>query len=99
MPQFFQSLCCLIIDPKGLIAKKVQYTSVPWKSIVGFGIRTAGKYLEFDMRGEFIPGRACSGEDNPPVPPEPYVSYLLVNVGYVTVYYYFVVARHFSHSA
>jgi hypothetical protein len=78
----FTNLRCIIIDPKGLIGKKVQYTSIPWKSMVAFGVRTAGKYVDFDTEvcfwteKEFIPGSPGSGEDSPPVPPEPYVSYL-----------------------
>lgn len=62
------------IDPKGLKGVKVEYTSVPWKSVVGFGVKTAGKHFDTDCEAMlytdmmFIPG---SGED----PPEPGMSY------------------------
>ena len=80
----FTSLRVIFIDPKGLIGKKIQYTSIPWKSIVGHAVRTAGKFVDFGTEvcfwteTEFIPGKAGNPEnpENPPVPLEPYVSYL-----------------------
>lgn len=83
----------IIIDPKGLVGKQIQYTSVPWKSIVAFGIRTAGKYFDFDTEVifstemDFIPGEA-GDEDSPPIPAEPYMSQfeLDFNKNYVDMY-------------
>jgi hypothetical protein len=65
----------IIIDPQGLVGKAVKFTSIPWERIIGFGIRTAGKYLDFDTECvfytemQFIPG-----DDNSP--PQPYMSCL-----------------------
>ena len=36
----FTNLRIVIIDPKGLIGKQIEYTSVPWASIVGHSVRT-----------------------------------------------------------
>lgn len=78
----FTNLRIILIDPKGLVGKQVEYTSIPWKSIVGHAVRTAGKYLDFDTEvciwteKEFYAGRAGSGDDHPPIPPAPVVSYL-----------------------
>ena len=61
----------LMIDRKGLNGVKVEYTSVPWKSVLGFGVETAGKHLDNDSEAKiwtdmnFIPG---NGEDDPPQP-------------------------------
>jgi hypothetical protein len=77
----FTNLRVILIDPKGLIGKKVEYTSIPWTSIVAHAVRTAGKYIDFDTevcfwtQQEFSAGKA-GGENDPPIPPEPYVSYL-----------------------
>jgi hypothetical protein len=71
----------ITIDPKGLVGKQIEYTSIPWESMVGFGIRSAGKFLDFDTECvfwtemRFIPGRPGS-ENEPPIPPNPYMSYL-----------------------
>jgi len=77
----FTNLRVLIIDPKAITGKRVEYFTLPWKSIVGHAVRTAGKFVDFDTEvcfwteKEFAAGRAGAGEDNPPVPPEPLVSY------------------------
>lgn len=34
------------IDPKGLKGVKIEYKSVPWKSCIAFGVKTAGKHLD-----------------------------------------------------
>lgn len=63
------------------VGKQIEYLSLPWKSIVGHAVRTAGKYVDFDTEvcfwteKGFIPGRPGRGEDDPPVEPEPWVSY------------------------
>jgi hypothetical protein len=72
----------IIIDPKGLFGKQVQYTSIPWEKIVAYAVRTSGRFLDFDTEVcfwtemAFEPGQAGGGDDNPPVPPSPYMSYL-----------------------
>jgi hypothetical protein len=77
----FTNLRIIIIDPKGLVGKKVVYFTIPWESVVGHAVRTAGAYLDFDTEVciwtemEFFAG-SPGGENNPPVPPEPKVSYL-----------------------
>ena len=80
----FTNLRVIVIDPKGLIGKKTEYLTIPWKSIVAHAVRSSGKFLDFDQEvcfwteKEFLPGKAGKEGDaeNPPVPPEPYVSYL-----------------------
>lgn len=77
----FTNLRVIIIDPKGLIGKQVEYTSLPWTSIVGHCVRTSGKYFDFDSEVGFYtemcfnPGRA-GDEDNPPIPATPRKSYI-----------------------
>ena len=41
----FTNLRVIIIDPKGLVGKQVEYTSLPWTSIVGHSVRT--RYDQF----------------------------------------------------
>lgn len=36
----FTNLRIIIIDPKGLVGKQIEYTSVPWSSVVGHSVRT-----------------------------------------------------------
>jgi hypothetical protein len=78
----FTNLRVLLIDPKGLVGRQIEYTSIPWESIVGHAVRTAGAFLDFDTEvciwteKEFDPGRGGTGDDDPPVPPLPVVSYL-----------------------
>jgi hypothetical protein len=85
----FTNLRVIIIDPKGIFGKQIEYTSVPWKSIVGHSVRSAGKYLDWD--GEvgfwtemaFYPGQSGS-DDSPPIPPRPWKSYLYVALIFCT---------------
>lgn len=76
----FTTLRVIIIDPKGLVGKQIEYTSVPWTSIVGHSVRTSGKYFDFDSEVgfytemRFYPGEA-GGEDSPPIPPSPEQSF------------------------
>ena len=76
----FTNLRVIIIDPKGLVGKQVEYTSIPWSSIVGHSVRTSGKYFDFDSEVgfftemRFYPGESGT-EDSPPVPPSPQQSY------------------------
>ena len=34
------------IDPKGATGVRIEYKSVPWKSCIAFGVKTAGKHLD-----------------------------------------------------
>lgn len=34
------------IDPKGWKGVKIEYTSIPWKSCIAFGVKTAGKHFD-----------------------------------------------------
>ena len=36
----FTNLRVIVIDPKGLVGKQVEYTSIPWSSVVGHSVRT-----------------------------------------------------------
>jgi len=74
----------IMIDPKGLTGKQIEYLSVPWENIVAFGVCTAGKYLDWDTEVwfhtemAFHPGRApCN--DNPGKPATPYVSFFEIS--------------------
>lgn len=77
----FTNLRVIIIDPKGLVGRQTEYTSIPWGSIVGHAVRTAGTFLDWDTEvciwteKEFWAGSA-GDDDHPAVPPEPKVSYL-----------------------
>ncbi|CAB9500963.1 Pfam:DUF1696 [Seminavis robusta] len=44
----FTTKRCLKIDPKGWSGKKVEYSTLPWKFVVGFAAETAGKTLDHD---------------------------------------------------
>jgi hypothetical protein len=79
----FTNLRIIIIDPKGLVGKQVEYFTIPWESVVGHAVRTAGTYLDFDTEVciwtemEFFAGSAGDGDGgSPPIPPAPKVSYL-----------------------
>jgi len=75
----FTNLRVIIMDPKATTVKRIQYTTLPWKSIIAHAIRTAGNYAQvcFWTEQAFIPGRA-GNDDCPPRDPEPFVSYLYV---------------------
>ena len=59
------------INVKGLFGKKIEYTSLPWSSVIAFGIQTAGKHFDLDCECliwteiMYDPG---SGEDDPDTP-------------------------------
>ena len=77
------NLRVLLIDPQGITGTSIEYFSLPWKSITAHGVRTAGKYLDWDSEVmfwtemDFWPGRPGS-DDTPPEPPRPEQSYLYV---------------------
>lgn len=76
----FTNLRVIIIDPKGLVGQQVEYTSLPWRSIIGHSVRSAGKYFDWDAEVgfwtemAFYPGQPGS-DDSPPVPPQPWKSH------------------------
>jgi len=81
----FTNYRVVIIDPKAITGKRIEYLSLPWKSIVSHAVRTAGKYADFDTEvcfwtlQEFTPGHRGNPSEKPPKPPvdpEPFVSYL-----------------------
>ena len=63
----------LKIDPKGFSGTKVEYTSLPWRSVIGFAVKTAGKHMDNDSEVKlwtemmFLPG---VGDDQP----DPYMA-------------------------
>lgn len=71
----------ITIDKKGLFGKKIEYFSLPWESIVAFGVRKAGFAIDFDTEVElftelaFYPGKP-GDNDTPPIPPRPELSCL-----------------------
>jgi hypothetical protein len=58
------------IDPKGLSGVRIEYKSVPWASVLGFGAKTQGKYLDSDSEVMLWTEMMCfpGGDDNPPTP-------------------------------
>ncbi len=69
----------IFVDKQGLfgIGKKVEFISVPWRTITTFSVRSAGSFLDkdsemclwLDFDDVYYPRRA--NEDDPPPPPEP----------------------------
>jgi hypothetical protein len=70
------------IDKQGLSGKKIDYFSVPWEKFNAFGVRSAGKFVDFDTEVllytemGFYPGEAGEPGDEhtppkPPIPPRP----------------------------
>jgi len=63
------------IDPKGWKGAKIEYTSIPWVYVEGFGVQTAGKHLDQDAEARIwtrMMFQSGNGED----PPEPGKSFL-----------------------
>ena len=77
---FFTNLRVIGIDPKGWKGVKIEYTSVPWTSVVAFGIKTGGKHFDHDCEVRlwtdmyYYPG---GGEDDPP---DPAMSFLEIDL-------------------
>ena len=67
------------IDFQGLSGKKVQWTSVPWTSVIGFTVETAGKYLDNDSECGFYTDMYTlvegSGDDFHEVPAMSYIKF------------------------
>jgi hypothetical protein len=61
------------VDPKGWSGTSIEYTSVPWKSIIGFAVKTAGRHLDNDsevMLWTEMMYKCGNGDD----PDEPYMA-------------------------
>lgn len=80
----YTNLRVILIDPQGLTGTSVNYLSLPWTSITAHGVRTAGKYLDWDSEVmlwtelNFYPGRAPT-DDDPGEPPRPEQSYFEID--------------------
>lgn len=60
----------LKIDPKGWSGTRVEYTSLPWHSVIGFAVKTAGKHMDNDSEVMLWTEMPCKpGEE-----PEPYMA-------------------------
>lgn len=69
----------IFVDKQGLfgIGKKVEFISVPWRTITTFSVRSAGSFIDkdsemclwLDFDDVYYPRR--TNEDDPPPPPEP----------------------------
>jgi len=74
----------IFVDMQGFMGmgKKVEYTSVPWKTVTAFSVRSAGSWVDkdselclwLDFDDVFNPSR--DDEDDPPPPPIPRKSWL-----------------------
>jgi Bacterial PH domain len=74
----FTTKRCIMIDTQGLSGKRVEYFSLPWEKMVGFGIRSAGFLIDFDTEVQlytemgYYPGEPGGGDPpKPPIPPRP----------------------------
>eukprot|EP00934_Nitzschia_sp_Nitz4_P001155 Nitzschia sp. Nitz4//scaffold22_size323478//204694//207041//NITZ4_000557-RA/size323478-augustus-gene-0.208-mRNA-1//1//CDS//3329543085//1155//frame0 len=61
----------IIVDPKGVSGKRVEYTSLPYKSILGFAIETAGAVMDLDTEVMLYTDMNIIAEDKSQDPPEP----------------------------
>ncbi len=69
----------IIIDPKGLTGNRVEYTSIPYKSMLAFAIETAGAVADLDTEVMiWTDMNPIPGEDNkdPPEPAQPGKAFL-----------------------
>jgi hypothetical protein len=72
------------IDIQGFTGQKVNYISIPWKSVQCFGVRSAGSWLDKDsemfiwtnVNDVFWPPKVG---DDPPPPPIPRMSYIEID--------------------
>jgi len=76
------------VDTKGLTGTRIEYLSVPWASIVGFAVETAGSGLDLDAEAKIwtdMMFHRGGGENDPP---QPYRSYLTFdfNKGLVDIF-------------
>lgn len=71
----------LMVDMQGWSGKKVNYLSVPWKSVECFGVRSSGSWMDKDSEMFIFTGvndvyHPPKQGDDPPPPPIPRMSYL-----------------------
>lgn len=80
----YTNLRVILIDPQGITGTSINYLSLPWTSITAFGVRTSGKYLDWDSEVmfwtemNFYPGRPPSDND-PGEPPRPEKSHFEID--------------------
>jgi Bacterial PH domain len=58
-------------DKKGIAGKSIEYLSIPWTSVVGFAVQSAGQILDLDSEMVIyteIMYEPSQGEDDPPTP-------------------------------
>lgn len=78
----FTSKRLVIVDLKGWSGKKVEYVTIPWKTVQSFGVCSSGSFMDkdseafiwTDINDVFFPSRVS--EDDPPPPPIPRMSFL-----------------------
>mmetsp|Transcript_9616 Transcript_9616/g.20813 ORF Transcript_9616/g.20813 Transcript_9616/m.20813 type:complete len:857 (+) Transcript_9616:61-2631(+) len=83
----FTSKRMVFVDMQGFMGmgKKVEYISMPWKTVSAFSVRSAGSFADkdsemclwLDFDDVFYPRRA--NEDDPPPPPIPRKSFLEID--------------------
>mmetsp|Transcript_45598 Transcript_45598/g.105807 ORF Transcript_45598/g.105807 Transcript_45598/m.105807 type:complete len:771 (-) Transcript_45598:103-2415(-) len=72
----------VLIDPRGFTGTKVEYTSIPWKTVQAFGVQSAGSFLDKDSEMmiwtdiHHDPPPPKENEDDPPPPPLPGMAYI-----------------------
>lgn len=83
----FTTKRCIFVDLKGFMGmgKKTEFTSVPWKTVTAFSVRSAGSFMDkdsemclwLDFDDVYNPRR--QNEDDPPPPPIPRKSYFEID--------------------
>lgn len=61
----------IIIDPRGVTGKRVEYTSIPYRSMLAFAIETAGAIGDLDTEVMIWTDMNSIPEDESAEPPEP----------------------------
>jgi Bacterial PH domain len=61
----------IIVDPRGVTGKKVEYTSIPYKSMLAFAIETAGAVADMDTEIMIWTNMNAIPENDKADPPEP----------------------------
>jgi len=72
----------VIVDLKGWSGKKVEYVTIPWKTVQSFGVCSAGSFMDkdseafiwTDINDVIFPPKL--NEDDPPPPPIPRMTFL-----------------------
>lgn len=53
------------VDTKGFSGKRVEYTSIPWRSVIGFAVETAGGAMDNDAEVRLYTEMKVKGGDEP----------------------------------